>query len=63
MASVGKRAESYLDGPVRNYFVAQLSYEQTGKWPFGEWQHGKPGLLQAYGEVLGVTAEHEIRFV
>jgi hypothetical protein len=57
----GYAFESYLDGPVRNYFIAQLSYEETGKWPFGEWDHGKPGLLQAYGGILGVTTEPEIR--
>lgn len=52
---------SYLDGPVRNYFLGQLLVEQGRKWPFGEWDHGKLGLLQAYGEVLGVTHEPQIR--
>lgn len=52
---------SYLDGPVRNYFLGQLLVEQGKKWPFGEWDHGKPGLVQAYGEVLGVTGEEHIR--
>jgi hypothetical protein len=52
---------SYLDGPVRNYFLGQILVEQGQKWPFGEWDHGKPGLLQAYGEVLGVTDEEQIR--
>lgn len=52
---------SYLDGPVRNYFLGQILVELGQKWPFGEWDHGKPGLLQAYGEVLGVTDEQQIR--
>lgn len=52
---------SYLDGPVRNYFLGQLLVEQGEPWPFGEWAHGKAGLLQAYGEVLGVSGEPEIR--
>lgn len=52
---------SYLDGAVRNYFLGQLLVEQGEPWPFGEWDHGKPGLLQAYGEILGVTGEQEIR--
>ena len=52
---------SYLEGPVRNYFLGQLLVEQGKPWPFGEWDHGKPGLLQAYGEILGVTDEQEIR--
>lgn len=53
---------SYLDGPVRNYFLGQILVEQGQKWPFGEWDHGKPGLLQAYGEVLGVKDEQQIRW-
>ena len=52
---------SYLDGPVRNYFLGQLLVEQGQKWPFGEWGHGKPGLLQAYGAVLGIEDEEQIR--
>ena len=52
---------SYLDGPVRNYFLGQILVEQGQTWPFGEWDHGKAGLLQAYGEVLGVMDEHQIR--
>ena len=52
---------SYLVGPVRNYFIGQSLVEQGKPWPFGEWDHGKEGLLQAYGEVLGVTGELVIR--
>lgn len=52
---------SYLDGPVRNYFLGQILVEQGQKWPFGEWDHGRPGLLQAYGEILGVTDGAQIR--
>jgi hypothetical protein len=52
---------SYLDGPVRNYFLGQLLIEQGERWPFGEWAHGKAGLLQAYAEILGVSGEPEIR--
>jgi hypothetical protein len=36
---------SYLDGPVRNYFHGQVFVEQGQKWPFGEWDHGKPALI------------------
>ena len=32
----------------------------SGKtWPFGQWDHGKKGLLQAYGELLGVAEERQ----
>jgi len=52
---------SYLSGPVRNYFLGQLLVEQGEPWPFGEWAHGKVGLLQAYAEVLGAFGESAIR--
>lgn len=53
---------TYLDGPVRNYFIGQALVEQGHAWPFDEWDHGKPGLLQAYGEMLGgVSGEQKIK--
>jgi hypothetical protein len=52
---------SYLEGPVRNYFLGQMLVERGEPWPFGQWQHRKPGLLEAYGEILGVSGEPAIR--
>lgn len=52
---------SYLDGPVRTYFFGQMMVERGEEWPFGEWEHGKAGLLQAYGEILEVEGETTIR--
>lgn len=52
---------SYLDGPVRNYFIGQGLVEKGQPWPFKEWAHGKAGLLEAYGELLGLSEEAEIR--
>lgn len=51
---------SYLDGPVRNYFIGQGLVEKGEKWPFKEWSHGKEGLLEAYGDLLGVSDEKAI---
>lgn len=51
----------YLDGPVRNFFLSQIIVASGKPWPFGEWEHGKKGLLQAYGELLGVTGERQIK--
>ena len=51
----------YLDGPVRNFFLSQIIVASGKTWPFGQWDHGKKGLLQAYGELLGVTEERQIR--
>ena len=51
----------YLDGPVRNFFLSQIIFESSGTWRFGQWKHGKDGLLEAYGELLGVTGEVPVR--
>lgn len=51
----------YLDGPVRNFFLSQIIVESGKPWPFGQWNHGKKGLLEAYGELLGVTGERPIK--
>lgn len=50
----------YLDGPVRNFFISQHLVEKGEPWPFGQWEHGRRGLIQAYGEILGVTGEDYI---
>jgi hypothetical protein len=52
---------NYLNGPVRNFFISQLCVEKGEPWPFGYWDHGKKGLIQAYGELLGVGDESAIR--
>lgn len=44
----------YLNGPLREYFLGQHSFELTKKWPFGERAHGKNGLFEAYAEALGI---------
>jgi hypothetical protein len=52
---------AYFYGPVRNYFIGQSLVEHGEPWPFGEWSHGKQGLVEAYGAVLGVSDERRIR--
>ncbi len=52
---------SYLGREVRNFFLYQALTERGEKWPHDEWNHGKPGLLLAYGELLGVSGEDVIR--
>ncbi len=58
---------AFLDGPVRDYLIAQALVEAGHPWPHGEWAHGFEGLddwatgflgslpserKKAYGEVL-----------
>ena len=52
---------SYLEGPVRNYFLGQTLVERGEPWPFGERAHNKPGLVDAYAEILGVSGEPAVR--
>lgn len=43
----------FLTGPVNDFFLSQLYFEQTGEWPFGERRHGALGILDYYVEELG----------
>jgi hypothetical protein len=43
----------YLTGPLHNFFLSQTVFEETGKWPFGEWSHGEHGFLEYCQEILG----------
>jgi len=52
---------AFLNGPVRNFFLGQILVESGQPWPFGERSHGLPGLIEAYGEVLGTSDEHTLR--
>jgi hypothetical protein len=44
---------AFVDGPVRDYFLAQASFEQQGRWPFGDRGHGIDGLREFYQELVG----------
>src|SRR5690606_15627112 len=48
---------AFLRGPVNEFFLGQYWYETTGEWPFGDWSHGSPGLLEAYAEALDIPKD------
>jgi len=52
---VGSTIIDYLDGPVNDFFISQLHFEKTGKWPFGERRHGILGIMDYYSEELDTT--------
>jgi hypothetical protein len=52
---------AFLIGPVRNFFLGQILVESGNPWPFGERSHGLPGLIEAYGEILGTSDGHTLR--
>ena len=48
---------SFLRVPFRNFFVSQSHYRKYGTWPFDERDHGLPGMLQSFSELLGCAAD------
>ena len=48
---------AFLNGPVHAFFLGQHYFETTGRWPFGEWSHGRKGLEEAYAELLGIPVK------
>lgn len=44
--------EEYIYG----YFVGYLYFQEYGVWPQGEYEHGNPGVLAAYSELLECKA-------
>lgn len=49
--------KAFVDGPVRDFFLSQLYFEQHKTWPFGEWRHGRSGLIQAAKSMLGLDGQ------
>jgi hypothetical protein len=47
----------FLEGPVRNFFLAESLVERGEPRPWDGRQHRRAGLLEAYGEMLGITGE------
>ncbi len=45
----------FLRGPVNDFFLSQLYFEQHSEWPFGERRHGALGIIDYYAEELGTT--------
>lgn len=60
LTSPDHRFETYLTGPMHDYFVSQTYYEVNGVWPFGERSHGMLGVLEAYADLLGIAPDAKI---
>lgn len=63
LAAVGREPAfiDFLNGPVRNFFIGQSLVEAGQPWPFGEWPHGKAGVLEVYAGWFGTDDEPTIR--
>lgn len=44
---------AFCGGPIRDFFLSQLHFEQEGDWPFGERKHGAEGLAESVSRILG----------
>lgn len=42
---------------VKPFFVAQVIYENTGNWPFGDYKHYTEGLLEYYALRLNISLD------
>lgn len=43
---------TFMDGPVRNFFLWQVVFESGGTWPYGEHVHGPDGAVRYYQELF-----------
>lgn len=46
--------KAFCDGPLHNFFLSQVIYDQTGKWPFDERSHGAKGIAESIASALGL---------
>ena len=51
--------KEFLDGPVKSFFFSQLYYIYHNEWPFGQRSHDIKGLLEFYGEKLGIPCDQK----
>jgi hypothetical protein len=51
---------AFLEGPVRNFFLSQIYFENHGRWPFGERSHGEAGIREACADLLGIKDDQKL---
>ena len=51
------RFSTFLNVAVRNFFLAQLYFEQHRRYPHGERPHYGAGMIEAYADILGIRAK------
>jgi hypothetical protein len=52
--------DTFMEGPVRNFFLSQMYFEIHGRWPFGERSHGDAGIREACAEMLGIKNDEKL---
>lgn len=59
-AGTGVSFDRYLSEPVHDYFVGQHHALKGRPWPFGERNHGRAGVVEAYADVLGIENDEHV---
>jgi len=60
----GAPFRQFLEGPVHDYFLGQSLVALGEPWPFGQWSHGRDGLLEYYRELFQTADDLTVaRFV
>jgi hypothetical protein len=52
----GSSILDFIGVPVANFFLSQSYFEEHGKWPLGEWEHGFDGIFQYYRWLIGTES-------
>lgn len=52
----GSSILDFIRVPVANFFLSQSYFEEHGKWPLGEWEHGFDGVFQYYRWLIGTES-------
>lgn len=47
----------FIEGPVKSFFISQVGFATTGKWPFGERSHDESGIIDYYYGIIGTNDE------
>lgn len=56
-----KSFQSFMAGPVHNFFLGQSLVERGEPWPFGERPHGTAGAWEAFEDLLGVKGQDTVK--
>lgn len=47
-------SKQLIDILIGNFLIGQLYYDRHGRFPFDDWRHGRPGIGDAFREILGL---------
>jgi hypothetical protein len=55
-----KRFRTFLDEPVKAYFLGQSLVEAGEPWPYGQRSHGLEGVAEAIRDLVGLSDREQI---